>query len=58
MKTDTITGNFKKLRMSSVIILVLDVNEDNSLNQKNKGRICSTSGEHKKLMSKLQSFEV
>jgi hypothetical protein len=41
--------------MSSFIILVLDVNEDNSLNQKNTGHICSTHGENKKLMSKLQS---
>lgn len=44
--------------MSSFIILVLDVNEDNSLNQNNTGRMCSTSGENKKLMSKFQSSGV
>lgn len=44
--------------MSSFIILVLDVNEYDSLNQNNIGRICSTSGENKKLMSKLQSSGV
>jgi len=58
MKTDIITGKFKKLRMSSFIILVLDVNEDNSLNQNNTGCICSTPGENMKLISKLQSAGV
>ena len=40
------------------IILVLDVNVDNSLKQNDTGCICSTSGENKKLMSKLQSSGV
>jgi hypothetical protein len=55
MKTDIITGKFKKLQMSSFIILILYVNEDNSMNQNNTGRTCSTSVENKKLTSKLQS---
>jgi hypothetical protein len=55
MKTDIITGKFKKLQMSSFTILILYVNEDNSLNQNNTGCMCSTSVENKKLMSKLQT---
>jgi hypothetical protein len=58
MKTDIKTGKFKKLRISSFIILILDVNEDNSLNQYTTGHICSTTRESKKLMSKLQSSGV